>query len=138
VTEFSTIGLDIAKQTSQAHGADAIGQVLFRRKITRGKLLEFFWSWSSSSAIWLRPHRSGQAAFPHPAPPGSNPPHAARGVQGCVIRGLGKGKHAVTVSNQSHPNRRFFWLRRLRQLNQMRRTSWRNPFRERQLCGRPK
>ena len=29
------------------------------------------WSWSSSSAIRLRPHRSGQAAFPHPALPGS-------------------------------------------------------------------
>ena len=42
VTEVSTIGLDIAKQTFQAHGADATGQVLFRRKITRGKLMEFF------------------------------------------------------------------------------------------------
>ena len=30
-------------------------------------------SWSSSSAIRLRPHRSGQAAFPHPALPGSHP-----------------------------------------------------------------
>ena len=39
-------------------------------------------SWSSSSAIRLRPHRSGQAAFPHPALPGSNPHQAARGVQG--------------------------------------------------------
>ena len=96
------------------------------------------WPWSSSSAIWLRPHRSGQAAFPHPALPGSNPHHAARGVQGWVIRGLGRGKPFVTVSNQSQPIRRFFWLRRLRQLNQMRRASCRNPFRERQLCGRPK
>ena len=95
-------------------------------------------SWSSSSAIWLRPHRSGQAAFPHPALPGSNPHHAARGVHGWVIRGLGKGKPFVTVSNQSQPIRRFFWLRRLRQLSQIRRTSCRNPCRERQLCGRPK
>jgi transposase len=95
-------------------------------------------SWSSSSAIRLRPHRSGQAAFPHPALPGSYPHRAARGVQGCVIRGCGKGKHAVRASNQSQPIRRFFWLRRRRQLNQMRRTSCRNPFSERQLCGMPK
>ena len=40
------------------------------------------WSWSSSSAIRLRPHRSGQAAFPHPALPGSHPHQALRGVQG--------------------------------------------------------
>lgn len=39
-------------------------------------------SWSSSSAIRLRPHRSGHAAFPHPALPGSNPRYATRGVQG--------------------------------------------------------
>jgi hypothetical protein len=39
-------------------------------------------SWSSSSAIRLRPHRSGQAAFPHPALPGSHPRRAALGVQG--------------------------------------------------------
>jgi transposase len=36
------IGLDIAKQTFQAHGADASGRVVFRRKIARGRLLEFF------------------------------------------------------------------------------------------------
>ena len=39
-------------------------------------------SWSSSWAIRLRPHRSGQAAFPHPALPGSHPHRAAPGVQG--------------------------------------------------------
>ena len=38
----STIGLDIAKQVFQAHGADASGNVLFRKKITRAKLLDFF------------------------------------------------------------------------------------------------
>jgi len=39
-------------------------------------------SWSSSSAIRLRPHGSGHAAFPHPALPGSHPHEALRGVQG--------------------------------------------------------
>jgi hypothetical protein len=42
VAEVSTIGLDIAKQIFQTHGADASGCVVFRRKITRGKLMEFF------------------------------------------------------------------------------------------------
>jgi transposase len=42
VAEVSTIGLDIAKQTLQAHGADASGRAVFRRRITRGKLMEFF------------------------------------------------------------------------------------------------
>ena len=36
-----TIGLDIAKHVFQAHGADAAGQVLFRKRITRAKLLGF-------------------------------------------------------------------------------------------------
>ena len=37
------------------------------------KLKHYRGSRSSSSAIRLRPHRSGQAAFPHPALPGSHP-----------------------------------------------------------------
>lgn len=42
MTEVTTIGLDIAKHTFQAHGADASGRVVFRRRITRAKLLTFF------------------------------------------------------------------------------------------------
>ena len=42
MSEVSTIGLDIAKQAFQAHGADASGRVVFRRKIVRAKLIEFF------------------------------------------------------------------------------------------------
>ena len=37
--EVSTIGLDIAKQVFQAHGADASGHVVFRKRLTRAKLL---------------------------------------------------------------------------------------------------
>jgi transposase len=32
----------IAKHVFQAHGADALGRVVFRNKITRGKPIEFF------------------------------------------------------------------------------------------------
>ncbi len=37
-----TIGLDLAKQVFQAHGADAAGRVLFRKRLSRSKLLAFF------------------------------------------------------------------------------------------------
>ena len=42
MAEVSTIGLDIAKHVFQAHGADASGRVVFRKKIIRAKLMEFF------------------------------------------------------------------------------------------------
>ena len=42
MTEVTTIGLDIAKNVFHAHGADATGQMVFSRKLTRAKLLDFF------------------------------------------------------------------------------------------------
>jgi transposase len=42
VLEVTTIGLDIAKSVFHAHGADERGAMVFSRKLTRGKLLEFF------------------------------------------------------------------------------------------------
>ena len=41
--QATTIGLDIAKHVFQVHGADAAGHVLFRKRITRVKLLGFWW-----------------------------------------------------------------------------------------------
>ena len=46
MSEVTTIGLDIAKHIFHAHGADAAGRALFSRRITRGKLLDFFASQS--------------------------------------------------------------------------------------------
>src|ERR1700760_1350480 len=40
--EVSTIGLDLAKHVFQAHGADASGKVVFRKRLRREKVLEFF------------------------------------------------------------------------------------------------
>jgi hypothetical protein len=37
-----TVGLDIAKSVFQVHGVDAVGEVSFRRKLTRGSVLAFF------------------------------------------------------------------------------------------------
>ena len=38
----TTIGLDIAKGSFQVHGVDAHGKAVLRRKLARGKVLEFF------------------------------------------------------------------------------------------------
>src|SRR5919199_804947 len=40
--EASTIGLDVAKNVFQVHGADAAGHVVFRKRLVRAKVLEFF------------------------------------------------------------------------------------------------
>ncbi|WP_075223203.1 IS110 family transposase [Acuticoccus yangtzensis] len=40
--EVSIIGLDLAKNVIQAHGAAPDGSVVFRRKLSRGQLLKFF------------------------------------------------------------------------------------------------
>src|SRR5215203_1971256 len=42
VAQASTIGLDIAKRVFQAHGADAAGYMVFRKRLVRAKVLEFF------------------------------------------------------------------------------------------------
>jgi transposase len=42
VTEVKTIGLDVAKNVFQAHGASASGAVVFRKKLRRDQVLTFF------------------------------------------------------------------------------------------------
>ena len=42
MTEVSTIGLDLAKNVFQAHGADAAGAPVFRKKLRRDQVLAFF------------------------------------------------------------------------------------------------
>jgi len=39
---ITTIGLDIAKRVFQAHGIDASGKAVLRRKLQRAEVLEFF------------------------------------------------------------------------------------------------
>lgn len=40
--EITTVGLDIAKQVFQVHGADATGAVVVRRKLRRDDIVGFF------------------------------------------------------------------------------------------------
>jgi hypothetical protein len=42
VSEVIIIGLDIAKYVFHVHGADERGRAIFRKRISRGKLLDFF------------------------------------------------------------------------------------------------
>ena len=41
MVQVNTIGLDIAKHVFQAHGADAPGQAVFRKRISRSKPIDF-------------------------------------------------------------------------------------------------
>lgn len=41
MNEVSIIGLDLAKNVFQAHGAGVDGSVIFRRKLSRVQLLKF-------------------------------------------------------------------------------------------------
>lgn len=40
--EVNTIGLDLAKNVFQVHGADATGAVVLRKQLRRDKVLSFF------------------------------------------------------------------------------------------------
>ena len=42
MSEVITIGLDIAKHVFHVHGADERGRTMFSKRISRGKLLDFF------------------------------------------------------------------------------------------------
>ncbi len=42
MNKVTTIGIDLAKNVFQVHGADDNGQVVFRKQLRRGQLLEFF------------------------------------------------------------------------------------------------
>ena len=42
MAEITTIGLDLAKNWFQVHGADAHGRAVLRKKLARGKVLAFF------------------------------------------------------------------------------------------------
>jgi transposase len=41
MSEVSTIGLDLAKNVFQAHGANASGAVVFGKKLRRDRVLKF-------------------------------------------------------------------------------------------------
>ncbi len=42
MSEIITVGLDLAKNVCQVHGADASGRAVLRKKLRRAQVLEFF------------------------------------------------------------------------------------------------
>ena len=50
--EVTTIGLDVAKSVFQIHGVDAAGTVVVCKRISRGKVLEFFLDFSALSYLY--------------------------------------------------------------------------------------
>jgi len=53
MNETSIIGLDLAKNVFQGHGAGADGSVIFRRKLSRAQLLKFIRGTTNASTHWL-------------------------------------------------------------------------------------
>jgi hypothetical protein len=58
MSNITTIGLDIAKSVFQVHAVDSAGEVVVRRKLTRGRVLAFSKAcrdaWSGSRPAALR------------------------------------------------------------------------------------
>ena len=52
--EVATIGLDLAKQVFQAHGATSEGAPLFSRKLRRAEVLRFSRSCRDAWSAWKR------------------------------------------------------------------------------------
>ena len=52
MSEVSIVGLDIAKHVFHAHGADERGRAIFSKRISRGKLLDFFAAQPSCTLGW--------------------------------------------------------------------------------------
>ncbi len=44
MSEIITVGLDLAKNVFQVHGADGAGRAVVRKKLRRAQVLEFFGS----------------------------------------------------------------------------------------------
>jgi len=42
MSEIITVGLDLAKNVFQVHGADGTGRAVLRKRLRRAKVLEFF------------------------------------------------------------------------------------------------
>ncbi len=42
MSEIITVGLDLAKNVFQVHGADSAGRAILRKKLRRAQVLEYF------------------------------------------------------------------------------------------------
>ena len=56
MSEVTTIGLDLAKNVFQVHGADGSGHAVIRKKLRRDQTLPEDWP----AVAWVEQHRHGQ------------------------------------------------------------------------------
>jgi hypothetical protein len=114
--QASAIGLDIAKHVFQAHGADAAGQVVFRKRLTRTKLLGFFAAQTpcvvameacAGSHIMTGNRRSDRAK---PESPGGGRVGKACGAKGIAAPVQGPNGQIPAVLTVRGPGRRCEWL----------------------------
>ncbi len=70
MSEIITVGLDLAKNVFQVHGADAFGQAVLRKKLRRDQVLAFsagcrpaLWRWRRAAALISGAARSGSLAM---------------------------------------------------------------------------
>ena len=59
MAEVAVIGIDLAKRIFQVHGPAADGAVMFRRKVSRERLLPFLAAWprcivAMEAELWLK------------------------------------------------------------------------------------
>jgi hypothetical protein len=52
MSEIITVGLDLAKNIFQSHGADALGHAVLRKKLRRDQALEFSGGCRPASLPW--------------------------------------------------------------------------------------
>ncbi len=72
MNNLTTIGIDLAKNSFSVHGVDARGKRVFRKTLSRGKLLPFLAQqrpsrvgrWLSSAHVVLSPGGHKQRAHP--------------------------------------------------------------------------
>ena len=55
MSEIITVGLDLAKNVFQVHGADGAGQAILRKKLRRDQVLAFFCTNGLMSGLPLTP-----------------------------------------------------------------------------------
>jgi transposase len=59
MSEIITVGLDLAKNVFQVHGADASGRAVLRKKLRRDQVLAFFSQLAAlrrrDGSLWRRP-----------------------------------------------------------------------------------
>jgi transposase len=63
MSEVSTIGLDLAKEVFQVHGADAAGAVVFLKRLRRTAVLQFFAA-QAPCRVAMEASHYGAASFP--------------------------------------------------------------------------